>query len=224
MPETPPPLDTLERSETLTDKVYARLRRGLLLGVWTPGQKMTARALSRELGVSLTPVREAMMRLASEGALDVSETRSFSAVALDHDQYAEIVRIRLALEPIAAEQAAAQMTPALVAALADLNERMLAQIRAEQFAAALQLDSEFHLTLYDQARQPMLRSIIDSLWLRAGPTRNRLSHSYRRRLVGYENHKRILAALAAGDGTAAFQAVARDLSEGSRAVLEALRL
>lgn len=215
-------LGAVDRGETLTDKVYARLRRGLLVGVWGPGEKITARQVSRDLGVSLTPAREAMMRLVNEGALTVSETRAFSAVALDLDQYREISRIRIALEPLAIAAAAERIADADAAALAALNERLAAMIREDRFHEALQIDSEFHLTIYDLCGQPTLRGIIDGLWLRAGPTRTRLSHSYRRRLVGYENHKRILAALRARDPRAASAALLRDLASGTEAVIQVM--
>jgi len=215
-------LATLDRGTTLTDKVYARLRHALLMGMWSPGQKITARSLSRDLGVSLTPVREAMMRLANEGALDISETRTFLIPILRREQYREIVKIRLALEPIAIEAAMPNMTDEIIDHLTALNERMVERIRQERFNESLQADSEFHLSIYDHARQPILHNIIDSLWLRAGPTRNRLSLSYRKRLVGFENHKRILAALRDRDVATACAALTRDLSDGAAVILDVL--
>lgn len=221
-PAAPGLFATVARGATLSDKVYERLRRAILIGVWAPGDKITARSLSREFGVSLTPVREAMMRLANEGALEVSETRAFLIPVLKRAQYREIVEIRLALEPLAAAAAVPAMTEQTIEALAGLKEQMLDMIRAERFNEALQRDSEFHLTLYDQANRPTLRGIIDSLWLRTGPTRNRLSYGFRKRLVGYQNNGRILAALRARDAAAVRGAVARDLSEGAAVILEVL--
>lgn len=217
-------LAMVERGTTLTDKVYDRLRRALLTGVWSPGQKITARQLSRDLGVSLTPVREAMMRLANEGGLDISETRMFRVPVLTHAQYSEVIAIRTALEPMAIKAAIPHMTNALIGELDTLNERMVAMIREDRFNEALQTDSAFHLLIYDQAGQPTLRSFIDSLWLRAGPTRNLLSHSYRKRLKGYENHKRILTALRDRDAPAASAALARDLTEGAVSIFAVLEV
>jgi len=215
-------LEAVDRGATLSDQVYDRMRRGLLMGVWNPGEKITARQLGRDLGVSLTPAREAIMRLVNEGALDMSDTRTFSAVSLTLPQYREIARIRIALEPIATEIAAPLMDDALVTHLTEINETLKETIVQERFNAALQLDSEFHLTIYDRAAAPTLRSIIDSLWLRAGPTRNRLSHSFRKRLVGYENHKRILATLRARDADAARDAMLQDLTAGTNTIIDVM--
>ncbi|MCC3305202.1 GntR family transcriptional regulator [Sneathiella sp. HT1-7] len=221
-PATRDLLGVVDRGPSLTDQVYEKLRHGLLMGVWSPGEKLTARKLSRDLGVSLTPAREAIMRLVNEGALDVSEKRTFSTVDLDCEQYKEVMRLRGALEPIAIELATPLFSDEEIKRLVDLNEQMKEMIGEERFNDALQIDSEFHLSICDRANQPFMRSIIDTLWLRAGPTRNRLSYSYRKRLIGYENHKRILAALQLRDAAAAAVAVARDLSEGAAAIVAVL--
>ncbi|TNE34977.1 MAG: GntR family transcriptional regulator [Alphaproteobacteria bacterium] len=215
-------LGAVDRGPSLTDQVYEKLRHGLLMGVWSPGEKLTARKLSRDLGVSLTPAREAIMRLVNEGALDVSEKRTFSTVDLDCEQYREVMRIRTALEPIAIELATPLFSQEEITRLEALNEQMKGMISEERYNDALQIDSEFHLTICDRAEQPLMRSIIDTLWLRAGPTRNRLSHSYRKRLIGYENHKRILAAIQLRDAAGAAVALKRDLTEGAAVIVSVL--
>lgn len=211
-------LDVLPRSATLTEQVYARLRRGLLVGFWAPGVKLSARRIAREMDVSLTPVREAMMRLANEGALEVTDARAFRTPELTRETYGELVGIRLALEPMAAELAAVRMPRERVVELEALNERMAAHIAADEFDKALECDSEFHLTLYAEAAQPLLRDIIDSLLLRAGPIRTRLSHAYRKRLAGYNHHLRILDTLRRRDGPAARAEIASDISEGAKEI------
>lgn len=216
-------IGTVSRGSTLTDKVYDRLRLALLRGVWEPGQKITARSLSRDMEVSLTPVREAMMRLANEAALEVSGTRTFLVPLLSRSKYQEVVGIRMALEPLATEAAMPFITAKVLDHLEALNERMKALIEAEKFNEALQIDSEFHHTIYELADQEVLKNIIDALWLRVGPTRTLLSHTYRRRLVGYMNHKTIIAALRSGDVQASRAAVVHDISAGAQNLCLALK-
>lgn len=210
------------RGSTLTEQVYMQLRQGLLVGSWKPGDKITARKLSRALGVSLTPAREAIIRLANEGAIEVSETRMFSIPQLDRARYDEITRIRLQLEPMAAEMAARHCDAALADRLAALNEKLREQILVEAYDEALRLDSEFHLSIYDAAGSVVLRRLIDSLWLQIGPTRTRLSREYRRKLVGYGNHLKIIEALRAGDAGEAGAAMRRDLIDGANAIMSVL--
>lgn len=215
-------LDTLDRGATLTERVYGRLRRGLIVGAWAPGDRLSARAISREMDVSLTPVREAMLRLANEGALELTATRSFRTPVLSRDEYNEMLRIRLALEPMAAGLAAEKITAVRIDSIEALNERLAALLAVDAFVEAFEADVEFHLSVYDEAAQPLLRSIIASLLLRAGPTRSRLPRAYRKTLAGYDHHRRIIAALRTGNPDAARDAVVSDLTEGAAKVLETL--
>lgn len=210
------------RGSTLTEQVYGQLRRGLLLGVWKPGERITARDFSRRLGVSLTPAREAIIRLSNEGAIHVTEARTFFVPEMGRERYQSITDIRLALEPMAAGIAAEKHPAELPKQLETLNEEMRGKIVAGAFDEALWLDSEFHLSLYGAARSPDLQRIIDSLWLQVGPVRNRLSIEYRRRLLGYGNHGQIVDALKARDRTALSAAVRKDLLEGATVILQAL--
>src|SRR5690606_24805874 len=136
----------------------------------------------------------------------------------DAARYREITDVRALLEPRATELATPRLSRSFVTRLARLNEEMRKQIEAEEFDEALRLDSEFHLRIYDEADAPVLRRIIDSLWLQVGPTRTRLSVEYRRQLVGYRNHLRILDALRSGDPSSAASAMREDLERGAAAL------
>ncbi|GGE50269.1 GntR family transcriptional regulator [Primorskyibacter flagellatus] len=210
------------RNTTLTEQVYANLRRGMLMGVWKPDQRMSARQLSRTMNVSPTPVREAMMRLVNEGALEMTATREFRTPKLSRDAYAEITRMRMALEPMAAELAAPIISEAEIATLIRANESLEQAVSAEKFDVALEFDTEFHLGLYAAARQPLLLSTINALLLRAGPTRTRLSGEYRKSRTGLGHHKNIITALRSRDGQAARDEIAADLQDGSRVILAVL--
>lgn len=216
-------IGSVSRSSTLTDKVYNKLRAALLSGVWEPGQKVTARSLSREMEVSLTPVREAMMKLANEGALEISETRAFLVPLLNQAQYEEVTGIRMALEPMATEAAMPFITPKVVDELEKLNAQMKLLIEEQEFSEALQIDSKFHHTIYALADQKVLRGMIDTLWLRVGPTRTLLSRTYRKSLVGYTNHQSIISALRGGDVQASRAAVHCDISMGAQSLIKALQ-
>jgi GntR family transcriptional regulator, colanic acid and biofilm gene transcriptional regulator len=212
----------IERGQTLTEQVYEILRRGLLMGAFAPDLRLSTRQLAREMSVSLTPVREAMMRLVNEGALEMTDTRSFRTPVLTRENYAEIVSMREALEPIAVAGAARLITADQVAEVARINEDLREAVRTDAFARARELDTQFHLTVYQHSRQPLLVATIYSLLLRAGPTRTRLANDYRKTLTGYEHHRRILDALSNGAEKAAAEAVARDIHEGSAVILELL--
>lgn len=214
--------EEIVRGATLTDQVYDRLCRGLLHGSFRPGQKITARQLGRELGVSLTPARDALARLATEGAIEISETRTFLVPRLSRERYAEVGRIRGLLEPLAAELAAQNAGPALAGRLHELNERMRAGILAEEFDEALSIDASFHHAIFEAAEATVLRRLIEGLWLQVGPMRTLLPHEYRKRLAGYGIHLEIIAAMRDRDAAAARDAVRRDLADGIKVTLQAM--
>jgi len=218
----PSGMQSVDRAATLTEQVYDRLRQGLLVGMWEPGEKITARGVCKDLGVSLTPAREAMMRLGNEGALDVSVNRTYTAATLTLEEYREIASIRLVLEPMAVEAAVPLISDAQIDVLEEINETLAETIREDRLRDALRMDSKIHLTVYRASGLTTLMGIIDRLWLRAGPTRNRLSPTYRKTLAGYENHKALLGALRARDAAEARAVITRDLEDGTQRIIEYL--
>ena len=116
-----------------------------------------------------------------------------------------MLRIRLALEPMAAGLAAERITRRRARRQSRRSTSGWPScLRADAFAEAFEADSEFHLSIYDAAGQPLLRSMIAQPAAARGPDAGRgCSRDYRKSLVGYNHHRRILAALRAGDAEAA---------------------
>ena len=94
----PPALQVLERAQPLGDRVYATLRDYLRAGRLATGHPLQEASLAAQLGVSRTPVREALARLASEG-LVVAEGRSFTVPSLSDGDIEDIYALRFLLEP-----------------------------------------------------------------------------------------------------------------------------
>ena len=212
----------VERGVTLADQVYGHVQRGLLLGAWLPGARLSMRQIATELSISVTPVREALLRLVNEGALAAVANGSIQAPVLRRGDYEEIVRIRSALEPMAGEIAARLITPAEIDDLNARNEWLHTTLAENRFEDALPIDTGFHLAVYRAARQPLLLSMIETLLTRAGPTRTQLPGIYRKSLVGYRHHRRIIEGLRARDGAAVREELAGDLSDGSAQLLRNL--
>ena len=99
------PADTSLRSQ-----VYDSLRDALTAGRFTPGQKLSFRFVAGTLGVSMTPVREAVRRLVAEGAFEMRPNRSVRVPLMTRDKILELRDIRLELEGLATEKAAARTT------------------------------------------------------------------------------------------------------------------
>src|SRR5690606_10173916 len=103
--------------EGLNSAVYAELRQRLMTGRMAPGHELSTRSIAAELGVSQTPVRDALSRLAAEGAVSIRSKRRVRVPPMTSKRFDDLLRCRLMLEPEAAVQAAPHLTRDHVAAL-----------------------------------------------------------------------------------------------------------
>lgn len=205
----------MERSETLTDQAYQRLKTALMSGAFAPGQKITTRNIAAALGISPTPAREAIGRLVAERALDFDGNRSAVVPSLDKSRVAEIYEIRIALEGLAAEAAAINIDEAGIQLLAQCQLELVAARERKDFKTVLSANEEFHFTIYRASGRPMLVQMIESLWLRMGPVLNLLYPEFTFDRKNVRHHEEAIRALRAGDAKALRDAIVADLTEGS---------
>ena len=196
----------LERSiraverETLNDRVYRELRTIIMSGGFAPGSEMKLRALAQSLHVSPMPVRDAIGRLVVERALKMLPNHRVIVPEMTIDEFLEIRRVRILLEGEAAALACQHVSPDVIASLKRIHEKIksLSGNKQRQFWA---LNQEFHFTVYEAAKSPLLLSMIESLWLQIGPVFNHIPINLTSE--GARGHHRIIAALSAGDAKAA---------------------
>lgn len=217
-----PDIGIVVRRDTLADQAYANLRRALMSGRLSPGEKLTVRGIASALSVSLTPAREAIGRLVSERALDVGANRTVTVPVVDAEEYKDLLDIRLMLEGRAAEEAAPHFGRREVARLEDVHQRMVAAIDADESKLALSLNEEFHFLIYRASNRPMLVSMIEGLWLRVGPLMNLLTPRYQRSYQGAKNHSSAIEAARTGDAAGLRRAIEKDLGDGAQRMLELL--
>ncbi|WP_413764421.1 GntR family transcriptional regulator [Variovorax sp. Varisp41] len=211
------------RADTLTDQVYQQLRQSLMTGALLPEQVLTVRGVAESQGVSLTPVREAVQRLVVEHGLEVVNGRTIRVPRLDVETYREILKIRMELECLAAKEAAPRISNDEIERLDGVVQAHLAAIRAGDAHRTLLENTEFHLSIYRASGQAILIRIIESLWLRVGPTLNLLFPQYCGSLTGHETHLTAMDALRRRDGDALGQAMRDDLTHGSRYLIRLLK-
>lgn len=205
----------------LNTQIYDVLSRALLEGRLPPHQRLRIRDLAALLQVSETPVREAVVQLVRERALVLQTNRSLTVPRLSATQYLELRRIRLELEGLAGEQAAAHVTARGVARLEALHAKLL-RAETEDPAGAVRLNWHFHAELYRAAQMPELFNLIQGLWLRTGPL---LTFQYPHAPPAYpgrHRHLDIIETLARRDGPAVRQAVCDDTIEGGAGLLRLL--
>lgn len=209
-------------AESLSELVYDRLRRSLMRADLKPHQRIKVRDMALQMGTSETPVREALMQLARDGAVEIKPRHYIRIRRTTAAEFTEIRDIRLVLEPMAAGLALSVVKDHHIAELEAAHEKLVVAERAGNWTEALNANFEFHFGLYALAPKPTLFDILERLWLRVGPV---LSELYPHAKPTYDErhqHLNVLAALRARDSLALNEAIRRDLIEGGRNLTQRL--
>jgi len=203
----------------LGSTVYAAICEALISGHFRSGDPVRIRDLAAGIGTSVTPVRDAVLRLVQDEALTMKSARDIRVAPISVPVYTEIRDIRLQLEAMAAANAATLATPEQLAGLRDLLAEQAAAIAAVDHARATALNQRFHFALAVMARMPVLHGTLRRLWLRMGPLIAAV-HADDGGLSMIECHHDVVAALERRDSEAAAAAIRRDITVGGRAILD----
>jgi DNA-binding GntR family transcriptional regulator len=158
---------------SLRRQVYDSLREALTAGRFIPGQKLTFRFVAGALGVSLTPVREALRRLVAEGAFEMQPSRSVRVPLMTRARILELRDIRIALEGLAAEKAAERA-----------SKQQIGRLRRIALEIATARSAGDSVTDRLRSASSILRAMLlptdlaaphRRLWLQTGPTEPPLS-------------------------------------------------
>lgn len=148
-------------------------------GAFEARESFTIASLSERFQTSHMPVREALRRLASESALQISSTGTAFVPGITRIELEDITRARALIEGAAARLAAAHLTPADIAQLEALLAEHRDSSRKGDVKAMTSFNREFHFLIYRAAQSPVLLSQIENLWLRSGPYVRFLSQQMR---------------------------------------------
>ena len=198
--------------------VYAAMRDRILFGDFIPGQALTIHGLVADTGAGMTPVREALRRLTSEGAVEMLTNRRLQVPILTARQVQELDFMRTTLEPELARRATGYITDAQIADLDEIDARLNVAISSGDVRSYLRRNYQFHKLLYDTAAAPVIAETVDRLWLRFGPSLRVVCGRFGT-LNLPDRHVEILAALRARDAEAVAAAVRKDVRQGSKNVL-----
>jgi DNA-binding GntR family transcriptional regulator len=197
--------------ETAADRVYATLRGRILSGELTSGTQLSIYRLADELGVSRTPVREAVLRLADNGLLTVERNRGITIGTTSLRDIREIFEYRLMIEVPAVTIAAVRGTTEFRARIRELADEMDAAVDAADRPRFIAADRAFHAEITRQLNNPRLSSALSGLrdatklgWAAAGDAARPIAD------VNAE-HRPIIEAIAARDSRAAADAMEEHL-------------
>jgi len=155
--------------ETAQEWVYRALRFAVMSGQVLPGRALTIRGIAKMLDVSAMPVREALRRLTSEGALQLKTNRRIMVPDVEPARLAELIELRIMLETHAAERALPYIDNEKLAELHTLNEAQNKAFGAPEPEGIIIGNHAFHRALYCAHPHPVSLPMIERVWLQLGP-------------------------------------------------------
>jgi DNA-binding GntR family transcriptional regulator len=209
-------LESLDRPVSLGEKAYRSLKDAIIRGAFRPGHKFTVRSVADALGVSSTPARDGINRLIAEGALINLGPKTVVVPALTMEVLDEITTLRLTLEALASEKGTPNIAKQEVKRLQAVQKELNKALDTADYTRALDLNKDFHFTVYEAAGLPRLTAMIESLWVRIGPSLNMLYPDFAITRKGANNHEWILRCLDQGDAAGVKAGFERDIRDGYR--------
>jgi DNA-binding GntR family transcriptional regulator len=190
---------------TKSDYAYTRIRELILSGELEPGAVIPQAVLARQIGISTTPLREALRRLKQQGLVELDAHRDARVAPLDAEEARNLLEVRRSLDPLAASLAAGRRTTGDLAemrAALDGLESLPSNPTVEQLVA----HRRFHAAIYRASYNSLLVQTLDGLWDSADRYRRhalQLDRSAAERDRTAAEHTRLVEAIDSGDGAAA---------------------
>jgi DNA-binding GntR family transcriptional regulator len=206
---------------SLQQQIHDRLLGRILRRELEPGERISPPVIAAAMGVSITPVRDAVNQMAAEGLVTVTPRRGTIVSPVSIRDIEELYEIRLMLEPQAAEVAADRASPAEIAHVQELAERLESGPAAgagrvddlETYLQEIATDAELHAGIVRAAHNERLDTLYDGLRTHVLIARAVFPRLYRAQPHRRGEHQRIVDAIAAHDGVAAREAMAAHLRQ-----------
>jgi DNA-binding GntR family transcriptional regulator len=196
------PVEATEPFATKSDYAYLRVRRAILSGELEPGSVLNQATLAKTMGISTTPLREALRRLKGEGLVRLDAHRDAQVADLTAEEARDLLEMRRSLDPAAAALAAERRTKADIAGIRAAHKG-LQPLRVNATAQQLTAHRSFHAAIYRASHNDLLVKTLDELWDKADRYRLLALESDRgdaAREHKRDEHRELMEAVIAGDG------------------------
>lgn len=207
----------------LREIVFEVLRESILSGKFAANERLMETQLAEEMGVSRTPVREAIRKLELEGLVVMVPRRGAYVASMSVRDISETFEIRSALEGLAAKLAVERISPEELDAMELTVLRMSKYIDGKELDTLIDIDEEFHDTLVRASRNQRLAQMISTLREQIKRFRRASLSSEQRRKLILGEHRQILEAISERNGELAQQLVLEHISNSEDRLLEVLR-
>jgi DNA-binding GntR family transcriptional regulator len=204
---------SLDRALPLSAQIYGLLREAIVTMAVLPADVIFERALSERLGLSRTPVREALQRLAREELVTIAAQSGTFVAPVLREQFAEGALIRRVLESASIRRAAEQVTARELDTLHDIQEVHRRAIERGDPVEAIRQDNRFHAAVGAAARLPKVLQLIDLVRAPIDRVRYVTAREPEEGAMTLAQHQRVLDALAKHDADAAEHALLAHLDD-----------
>lgn len=204
----------------IRDSVFSILRKAILDKKLEPGQRLVERNIAEQLGISRTPVREAIRKLELERLVTYIPRKGVVVTGFTKDDIVEILLIRTSLEALICSLAAAKITPREVERLESLSKQIIDEHSKGNFKKSNQLNDKFHELIYRTAESPRLYNFLDTLREYISAFTQAAYSKPGRPEQAWLEHKEIIEALGNHDSAEADRAARRHAENSSKAFLE----
>lgn len=202
---------------TKQDQVAEILRERIVAGTYRRGERLKQSEIASELGVSVTPVREALHVLEAEGYIVGMPHRGLLVPEIDIGQADQLLRLRVLLERDLTILAAGAMTPRDIGELRRMHEVLAAAIARGDLFAVRAANYRFHFRLYEYGGSPQATSFVRILWAKYPFVLQEAGIGRLRAMLG--EHEHLLSLLESGDSVGAGDALADHINAGWRQLL-----
>lgn len=180
---------------SLHGKIYHAIQEGILSGKYQKGDELKEKTLGEELGVSRTPVREALRQLELEGLVEIVPNKGAYVIGINTKDIQDIYEIRSRLEGLCARWATMYATEEMISKLEEIVELAEYHASKEKYAKVLELDNQFHELLYDTADSRMLYRTLSVFHHYLEMLRKKTLSSPERVLDSIREHRAIIDAM-----------------------------
>lgn len=189
-----------------SERAYEEIRKRLLRGDFAPGARLSESELSELCGVSRTPVREALRRLALEYFVRIEPNRGAFVIDWSREDIVDMFEMRSMLEGLAARKAAMRATPPQMVQMSDIIDKIdeVAEYSGDEMMASfLRLNREFHDVVFSASGSPRLTEIISRFVEQAVVVRTAAQFTPKDILRSNQHHKELLGAIRSRNGVLA---------------------
>lgn len=217
-------ISKLENKKLLRDKIYEMLKEAIYTGELEPGERIVETRLAEEIGISRTPIREAIRKLESDGYIDALENGGVKVAEITEDDIIEWNEIKLVFDQLAVKKAIDNISSSMIEKLKDDLNKVEAALKKDEIddEEIIDFNTSFHDKIYQISGNKLIRTIKDNYQKYNYMIRKYLSKIEGRHHKALIEHKEILEAIIAKDKEKAAELSKKHSENGKKALLEKL--